>query len=378
MLYPSADEYERLGARMAPILNARGHYADDRIMKRANGEVFWCHVTGRALNRDAPHEAGIWAFEDLSSQRPVKAELTAREREVAARLLDGMTSKEIGKTLAISHRTVEIYRARLMRKYKASTTADLVHKLMAGDCHCRRCRRRAESVDGRASRIDVACMHSWISPSRRCSAPRVRIPPSQFRPTLSYPPSSERCTCSSPTATPPRELKDVPEDIKARVLEVQEKAGFVPNVFLALARRPAEWRAFFAYHDALMLKEEGSLTKGDREMIVTATSAANKCLYCVVAHGAILRIYEKKPLVADQVAVNYRKADITPRQRAMLDFAMKVCLHSTRSTMPISRRCTRTASPTRTSGTSPRSRPSSACRTGWRASPTCSPTPSST
>jgi PAS domain S-box-containing protein len=132
VLYPSADEYERLGARMAPILNAKGHYADDRIMKRASGEVFWCHVTGRALNRDAPHEAGIWAFEDLSEQRPVKAELTAREREVAARLLDGMTSKEIGRTLEISHRTVEIYRARLMRKYKANTTADLVHKLTAG------------------------------------------------------------------------------------------------------------------------------------------------------------------------------------------------------------------------------------------------------
>ena len=127
---------------------------------------------------------------------------------------------------------------------------------------------------------------------------------------------------------PAPQLKDLPEDIRKRVLEVQEKAGFVPNVFLSLARRPAEWRAFFAYHDALMLKEEGSLTKGDREMIVTATSAANNCLYCVVAHGAILRIYEKKPLVADQVAVNYRKADITPRQRAMLDFAMKVCLHS--------------------------------------------------
>jgi uncharacterized peroxidase-related enzyme len=127
---------------------------------------------------------------------------------------------------------------------------------------------------------------------------------------------------------PAPELKDVPEDIRARILEVQEKAGFVPNVFLALARRPAEWRAFFAYHDALMQKEEGSLSKGDREMIVTTTSAANQCLYCVVAHGAILRIYEKKPLVADQVAVNYRKADITPRQRAMLDFAMKVCLHS--------------------------------------------------
>ena len=127
---------------------------------------------------------------------------------------------------------------------------------------------------------------------------------------------------------PMAELKDLPEDMRQRILEVQEKSGFVPNVFLALARRPAEWRAFFAYHDARMLKETGSLTKGEREMIVTATSAANHCLYCVVAHGAILRIYEKKPLVADQVAVNYRKADITPRQRAMLDFAMKVCLRS--------------------------------------------------
>ncbi len=127
---------------------------------------------------------------------------------------------------------------------------------------------------------------------------------------------------------PLAELADLPEDIRARILEVQEKSGFIPNVFLALARRPAEWRAFFAYHDALMLKEGGNLTKGDREMIVTTTSAANNCLYCVVAHGAILRIYEKKPLVADQVAVNYRKADITPRQRAMLDFAMKVCLHA--------------------------------------------------
>ena len=127
---------------------------------------------------------------------------------------------------------------------------------------------------------------------------------------------------------PAPDINDLPDDIKAKVLEVQEKAGFVPNVFLALARRPAEWRAFFAYHDALMLKEEGSLTKGEREMIVTTTSAANQCLYCVVAHGAILRIYEKKPLVADQVAVNYRKADITPRQKAMLDFAMKVCEHS--------------------------------------------------
>ena len=131
---------------------------------------------------------------------------------------------------------------------------------------------------------------------------------------------------------PHPEIKDLPEDLRAKILEVQDKAGFVPNVFLALARRPAEWRAFFAYHDALMVPEsvgrESGLTKGEREMIVTTTSAANKCLYCVVAHGAILRIYEKKPLVADQVAVNHRKADISPRQRAMLDFAMKVCLHS--------------------------------------------------
>ena len=137
---------------------------------------------------------------------------------------------------------------------------------------------------------------------------------------------------NTPNRYPAPDIMDLPEDIKAKVLEVQEKAGFVPNVFLAFARRPAEWRAFFAYHDALMVPESvgrtSGLTKGDREMIVTATSAANKCLYCVVAHGAILRIYEKKPLVADQVAINHRKADITPRQRAMLDFALKVCLHS--------------------------------------------------
>jgi PAS domain S-box-containing protein len=136
VLYPSADEYERTGARIAPILNRSGTYADNRIMKRLGGrmagEPFWCHVTGRALNQSAPHEAGIWAFEDLSASRPVKAELTAREREVAAYLMQGLTSKLIGKTLDISHRTVEIYRARLMRKYKASTTADLVHKLTAG------------------------------------------------------------------------------------------------------------------------------------------------------------------------------------------------------------------------------------------------------
>lgn len=132
VLYPSQQEYERTGARIAPILNASGHYADDRVMKRGNGETFWCHVTGRALNRASAHEAGIWTFMDLSSRRPVKAELTAREREVAASLMDGLTSKQIGRLLAISHRTVEIYRARLMRKYAASTTADLVHKLMGG------------------------------------------------------------------------------------------------------------------------------------------------------------------------------------------------------------------------------------------------------
>jgi uncharacterized peroxidase-related enzyme len=138
---------------------------------------------------------------------------------------------------------------------------------------------------------------------------------------------------SPPTASPISkypvpELKDLPDDIRARILEVQSKAGFVPNVFLTLAHRPAEWRAFVAYHDALMLKEGGRLSKGEREMIVVATSAANQCLYCVVAHGAILRVYEKKPLLADQVATNYRKAGLAPRQRAMLDFAMKVCLAS--------------------------------------------------
>jgi len=137
ILYPSADEYERIGARMLPILNATGMYSDNRIMKRVDGrtkdETFWCHVTGRALNRDVPHEAGIWTFEDLSASRPVTAELTAREREVAAQLMRGLTSKEIGRSLSISHRTVEIYRARLMRKFKASTTADLVQRLMAGD-----------------------------------------------------------------------------------------------------------------------------------------------------------------------------------------------------------------------------------------------------
>lgn len=128
---------------------------------------------------------------------------------------------------------------------------------------------------------------------------------------------------------PVPELKDLPEDIRARILSVQEKSGFVPNVFLALAHRPAEFRAFFAYHDALMEKDSG-LTKAEREMIVVATSNANECQYCVIAHGAILRVRAKNPLIADQVAVNYRKADITPRQKAMLDFALKVCLQAQR------------------------------------------------
>lgn len=122
-------------------------------------------------------------------------------------------------------------------------------------------------------------------------------------------------------------LDELPEDIRQRILAVQEKAGFVPNVFLVLAHRPEEFRAFFAYHDALMEKE-GGLSKAEREMIVVATSGAGQCQYCVVAHGAILRVRAKNPLLADQIAINYRKADITPRQRAMLDFALKVSLHS--------------------------------------------------
>jgi uncharacterized peroxidase-related enzyme len=126
---------------------------------------------------------------------------------------------------------------------------------------------------------------------------------------------------------PVPQLDALPEDIRARILAVQEKSGFVPNVFLALAHRPEEFRAFFAYHDALM-ERPGNLTAADREMIVVATSGANDCQYCVVAHGAILRIRAKNPRIADQVAVNHRKAEITPRQRAMLDFAMKVALRS--------------------------------------------------
>jgi uncharacterized peroxidase-related enzyme len=127
---------------------------------------------------------------------------------------------------------------------------------------------------------------------------------------------------------PVPKLEDLPDDIRARILAVQEKAGFVPNVFVTLAHRPDEFRAFFAYHDALMEKEGGGLSKADREMIVVATSSANDCLYCIVAHGALLRIYSKNPLVADQVAANYRKADIPPRQKAMLAFAVKVATAS--------------------------------------------------
>jgi len=126
---------------------------------------------------------------------------------------------------------------------------------------------------------------------------------------------------------PVPEIRDLPEDIRELILEVQEKSGFVPNVFLALAHRPDEFRAFFASHDALMEKESG-LSKGEREMIIVATSGLNQCLYCVVAHGAILRIREKNALIADQVATNFRKADITPRQKAMLEFAVKVAARS--------------------------------------------------
>ena len=126
---------------------------------------------------------------------------------------------------------------------------------------------------------------------------------------------------------PVPDLADLPDDVREKILAVQEKAGFVPNVFLALAHRPDEFRAFFAYHDALMLRPSG-LSKGEKEMIVVATSGANQCQYCVVAHGAILRLRARNPLIADQVAVNYRKSDLTARQRAMLDFAMKTALRS--------------------------------------------------
>ena len=140
VLYPSFDEFERTGARILLNLDAAGRYADERIMKREpgnpRGELFWCHVVGRALNRDTPHEAGIWTFEDLSPRRPLQAggsgTLTAREREVAALLIEGRTSKQIGRALGVSHRTVDIYRARLLRKYGATSTPDLVHRLVGG------------------------------------------------------------------------------------------------------------------------------------------------------------------------------------------------------------------------------------------------------
>ena len=180
---------------------------------------------------------------------------------------------------------------------------------------------------------------------------------------------------AQPAATrfPTPAIDDLPDDIRTRLLAVQEKSGFVPNVFLALAHRPDEFRAFFAYHDALMDKE-GGLTKAEREMIVVATASANQCQYCVVAHGAILRIRAKNPLIADQVAVNYRKADITPRQKRHARLRDEgVPRGATRFRKPILPRSQATASATTTSGTSPRSRPSSRCRTGWPTSPACAP-----
>jgi uncharacterized peroxidase-related enzyme len=150
---------------------------------------------------------------------------------------------------------------------------------------------------------------------------------SRFGSTSSKAGRLNRMSAPSISRYPVPKLAGLPEDIRARMLEVQEKAGFIPNVFLTLAHRPEEFRAFFAYHDALMLRESG-LSKAEKEMIVVATSGANDCLYCIVAHGAILRVYAKDPLIADQVAVNYRKADISDRQKAMLDFALKVALRS--------------------------------------------------
>jgi PAS domain S-box-containing protein len=132
VLYPSADEFERTGARIVATLGRDGRYADDRVMKRHGGELFWCHVSGRALDPAEPHAAGIWAFEDLSSRRVLKLDLTAREREIAALLIEGLTSKLIGKRLEISPRTVDVYRARLMRKVGASTTPELVNRLLGG------------------------------------------------------------------------------------------------------------------------------------------------------------------------------------------------------------------------------------------------------
>jgi PAS domain S-box-containing protein len=130
VLYPSPDEFERTGARIVPIMNAKGHYSDERIMKRANQELFWCHVTGGALVKNDPHAAGIWTFEDLSSKRPVTAELTPREREIAALLVEGKTSKLIARQIGLSPRTVEMHRAKLMRKFAAATSSELVHRLL--------------------------------------------------------------------------------------------------------------------------------------------------------------------------------------------------------------------------------------------------------
>ncbi len=132
ILYPTHDEFERTGQRIVASLDRHGFYADERVMKRASGELFWCHVSGRALDPQHPHAAGIWSFEDLSSRRQLNTELTPREREIAALLIQGLTSKLIGKHLEISPRTVDVYRARLMKKYGAATTPDLVHKLLAG------------------------------------------------------------------------------------------------------------------------------------------------------------------------------------------------------------------------------------------------------
>jgi PAS domain S-box-containing protein len=130
VLYPTLDEFERTGARIVPIMSAKGHYSDERIMKRANQELFWCHVSGRSLTHDDPHAAGIWTFEDLSAKRPVTAELTPREREIAALLVEGKTSKLIARQVGLSPRTVEMHRAKLMRKFSASTSSELVHRLV--------------------------------------------------------------------------------------------------------------------------------------------------------------------------------------------------------------------------------------------------------
>ena len=131
MLYPSSDEFERTGERIVARLDEQGRYEDERIMRRLTGELFWCHVTGRALDIRKPHAEGIWSFDDLSAKRQVRVDLTAREREIAALLIEGQTSKQVGKRLGVSPRTVDVYRMRLMRKYGASTTADLVHKLLS-------------------------------------------------------------------------------------------------------------------------------------------------------------------------------------------------------------------------------------------------------